>query len=82
MYNCWDVIPVGGQHVWSTDGHLTVPEIYDLGDWGSWDTCPTGSYAAGISLKVNQYVDNHLLFIEIMHSIETEEAYIVFFSLL
>ena len=43
-------------HVWSSNGQLTVAEIIDRGDWGSWDTCPTGSYAAGISLSVNYIV--------------------------
>ena len=31
---------------------VTMQNMYDFGDWGGLDTCETGSYAAGMQLKV------------------------------
>ena len=44
--------------------HVIMTDMYDEGDWGNWDTCPTGSYAAGIQLEVRF----HFLFTCIHHS--------------
>ena len=35
----------------SSELDANMIDMYDEGDWGSYDTCPTGSYAAGIQLK-------------------------------
>ena len=33
-----------------------MADMYDNGGWGSWDTCSTGSYAAGIQLRVSTFL--------------------------
>ena len=37
-----------------SDGELAayMNDMYDEGDWGSYEACSTGSYAAGIQLTV------------------------------
>ena len=41
-------------HAFSQDGVLqvTMTEMYNFGEWGRWDMCNTGSYAAGTQLEV------------------------------
>ena len=39
-------------HVELNELSVTITNGLDVGDWGAWDTCPTGSYAAGIQLQV------------------------------
>ena len=46
-----------GSHVFSSELNAYMDGMYDNGDWGSYDTCPTGSYAAGIQLKVSIKID-------------------------
>ena len=31
---------------------VVMTDMIDEGDWDNWRTCPTGSYAAGIRLRV------------------------------
>ena len=47
-------IVVGSHEVVKEDKGLMVSmkNMYDFGKWGGRDTCKTGSYAAGIQLKV------------------------------
>ena len=52
----WSIIISETGHTFPADGTLVVPITCDLGDWGSWETCPTGSYAAGFALKVRDYM--------------------------
>ena len=42
-----------GSHVISTELDVYMQNMYDDGDWGSKDTCPAGSYAAGVQLEVS-----------------------------
>ena len=60
-----------GSHVFSTELYAPMTDMYDEGDWGSYDTCPTGSYAAGIQLKVSikmLLTDRHMLWTKPMIS--------------
>ena len=43
-----------GDRVFLSHGLLTVhlADGYNFGDWGNWDICSTGSYAAGIQLNI------------------------------
>ena len=31
---------------------VIMTDMFDQGNWDNWQTCPTGSYAAGMELRV------------------------------
>ena len=39
-------------HVRLGELHPHMQNIFNKGDWGQWETCPVGSYAAGMQLMV------------------------------
>ena len=39
---------------------MEIQDGLDVGEWGEWDTCPTGSYAAGIRLRVTVFISTGL----------------------
>ena len=51
---CHNMFQLAIMKILSFAGELTVnmTDMYDFGDWGSLDTCETGSYVAGIRLVV------------------------------